>query len=145
MRTAVTTLLALAVLPAPLAADEVLRPNGGQFSVRFPGKPKENTQTTKTPIGDLEVYTATYATSDGRVLTGIISEETTESLTLKTPEEDVLLAKSDIEARKQSLVSMMPEGLFEKLSDEEIRDLIAYLDSAKQVPLPGDSAEAQSK
>jgi cytochrome c1 len=31
---------------------------------------------------------------------------------------------------------MMPEGLLEKLTNEEVRDLIAYLASAQQVPLP---------
>ncbi len=78
----------------------------------------------------------TIATADGRVLTGIVTEETAESLTLKTPKEDVLLAVSEIEARKQSRLSMMPEGLFDKLSDEEIRNLVAYLASPVQVPLP---------
>jgi putative heme-binding domain-containing protein len=77
----------------------------------------------------------TIATVDGRVLTGVVAEEAAESLTLKTPTDDVLLAKSEIEDRKQSLVSMMPEGLFEKLSDAEIRNLIAYLASPVQVPL----------
>jgi hypothetical protein len=70
MRTALPT-LALLVLVAGGAparpAGEVLSPGGGRFSVRFPGKPKETTQTAKTPIGDLKVYTATYATADGNV------------------------------------------------------------------------------
>lgn len=78
----------------------------------------------------------TIATTDGRVLTGIITEEAAESLTLKTPKDDVLIAKSEIEDQKQSLISMMPEGLFEKLSDEEITNLIAYLASPLQVPVP---------
>jgi putative heme-binding domain-containing protein len=78
----------------------------------------------------------TIATTDGRVLTGVVAEEAAESLTLKTPTEDVLLAKSEIEARRQSAVSMMPEGLLEKLSEVEIRNLIAYLGSTNQVPLP---------
>lgn len=78
----------------------------------------------------------TIATSEGRVLTGIIVEESTESLTLKTPKEDVILTKSEIEDRKQSRLSMMPEGLFEKLSEAEIRNLVAYLASPVQVPLP---------
>src|SRR5262249_37297534 len=36
----------------------------GKFSLRFPSKPKETTQTTKTDLGELSVFTATYATSD---------------------------------------------------------------------------------
>jgi cytochrome c1 len=31
---------------------------------------------------------------------------------------------------------MMPEGLLKALSDEEVRDLIAYLRTTSQVPLP---------
>ena len=31
---------------------------------------------------------------------------------------------------------MMPEGLLEKLTNEEVRDLLAYLASPQQVPLP---------
>jgi putative heme-binding domain-containing protein len=89
----------------------------------------------------------TIATADGRVLTGIITEEAAESLTLKTPTDDVLLAKSEIEDRKQSVVSMMPEGLFEKLTDAEIRNLIAYLASPAQVRLPdaGERKEGENE
>jgi hypothetical protein len=57
----------LLVLTAPLAADERITPRGGGFSIRFPGKPKEATQTTKTAIGELKVYTATYATAEGNI------------------------------------------------------------------------------
>ena len=31
---------------------------------------------------------------------------------------------------------MMPDGLLSTLKDDEVRDLIAYLASATQVPLP---------
>jgi hypothetical protein len=31
---------------------------------------------------------------------------------------------------------MMPEGLLTPLSDADVRDLIAYLRGARQVPLP---------
>lgn len=40
-------------------------PPDGNCSVRFPGKPKVATQTTKSALGDLKVFTATYANSDG--------------------------------------------------------------------------------
>src|SRR5688572_3305941 len=42
-------------------------PKGGQFKVRFPGKPEEKSQKTKTPLGELTVYTATFATPDGSI------------------------------------------------------------------------------
>ena len=46
---------------------EEYSPQAGKFSIRFPGKPKESNQTTKSPIGEVKVFTATYATSDGNV------------------------------------------------------------------------------
>jgi hypothetical protein len=63
------TLLAILVVAAPLFAQskkgEDYAPTDGRFSVRFPGKPKEKTDTAKSAIGDLKVFTATYALSDG--------------------------------------------------------------------------------
>jgi hypothetical protein len=34
---------------------------------------------------------------------------------------------------------MMPDGMLDRLSNEEIRDLVAYLAVPRQVPLPGTS------
>ena len=38
-----------------------------------------------------------------------------------------IIAKDDIDAQKKSEVSLMPKGLLDKLSREEILDLIAYV------------------
>jgi hypothetical protein len=62
-------------------------PKDGRFTIRFPGKPKSTTQTARSEIGDLEVSTATYATSDGNVF--LVSytdfpEEATKSEAQKT-------------------------------------------------------------
>jgi hypothetical protein len=46
---------------------EPYTPTGGKFAIRFHGAPKELTQTEKSKIGDLKVFTATYATSGGDV------------------------------------------------------------------------------
>jgi putative heme-binding domain-containing protein len=51
--------------------------------------------------------------------------------------QDAVVSKSDILSREKSSVSMMPEGLLKMLSQEEVRDLIAYLRTTRQVPLPG--------
>jgi hypothetical protein len=57
--------IVLAVAPAAAQRGEKYAPPGGRFSVRFPGLPKEGSQTAKSAIGELKVVTATYATSDG--------------------------------------------------------------------------------
>jgi putative membrane-bound dehydrogenase-like protein len=65
--------------------------------------------------------------ASGRVVQGIVVEETNFGLTVQTPNERVSIPKDQIESRNGSNVSMMPEGLFDRLSDAELRDLVAYL------------------
>ncbi len=67
---------------------------------------------------------------------GIVVEETDASLTLQATEERVVIAKEDIDERETPAISMMPDGQFDTLSNLEICDLIAYLASKSQVPLP---------
>src|SRR5262249_44524083 len=57
----------LLALPALALADDAFKSKDGRYSAHFPGKPKETTQATKSPLGDLKVHTATYATADGNV------------------------------------------------------------------------------
>jgi putative heme-binding domain-containing protein len=75
-------------------------------------------------------------TQSGRTINGIVKQETEKALTIQTPNEMIVLPKDEIENRAQSPLSMMPEGLFDKLKEEEIRDLVAYLASKQQTPLP---------
>ena len=77
--------------------------------------------------------------ADGRVVQGVVVEETPQTIVVQTPNETLRLPAGEIEARKESGLSMMPEGLFDKLSADEIRDLVAYLASPQQVPLPAES------
>jgi putative heme-binding domain-containing protein len=73
---------------------------------------------------------------NGRVISGIIKEENDQALTMQTQNEAIVVPKKDIDTRTQLPVSMMPEGLLDKLTNEEIRDLVGYLASPTQVPLP---------
>jgi putative heme-binding domain-containing protein len=76
------------------------------------------------------------ATTDGRVLTGIIRAEDKDTITLMTANETITLPKSEVEERKASEQSMMPEDLWKALSEQEIRALVSYLASPAQVALP---------
>ncbi len=78
----------------------------------------------------------TVATIDGRLVSGIVRAQSEKTLTIQTVNERVTLPREEIEEFKETNVSMMPEGILEKLSEEEIRDLIAYLASKVQVPEP---------
>jgi len=74
--------------------------------------------------------------ADGRVVQGVITEETPLLVAVQTPNETLRVPAGDIAGRKESGLSMMPEGLFDRLSGEELRDLVAYLGSPRQVGLP---------
>ncbi|MGH9363334.1 MAG: PVC-type heme-binding CxxCH protein, partial [Thermoanaerobaculia bacterium] len=75
-------------------------------------------------------------TRDGRLISGIIRERTERGLVVQTPNERLALGRSEIRDITPLAVSMMPEGALEQLTREEVRDLIAYLSSQAQVPLP---------
>ncbi len=81
-------------------------------------------------------------TAGGRVISGLVKEESDKTLTLQTQNEVLRLDKADIEDRQRSPQSMMPDGLLTPLSSSEVRDLIAYLSGASQVPLPASSPAA---
>jgi putative heme-binding domain-containing protein len=76
-----------------------------------------------------EEYTTTVVeTKDGRVLTGILAAQDKRSLLLRDPEgKEIRLARQDVEQMQASPVSLMPEDQMRSLSDQQIRDLFAYL------------------
>lgn len=77
----------------------------------------------------------TVATVDGRVLSGLIAAETANAVTLRLQEgkEEVLL-RSQIEAMDGSGRSLMPEGLEDGLSPQDLADLIVFLASSESPP-----------
>ena len=80
----------------------------------------------------------TVITNDGRTVSGLIKTENDSALTLHTINEDAVIDKSDIDIRKKSELSLMPEGQLKEMNRAEVRDLIAYLAGRRQVPLPGE-------
>jgi putative membrane-bound dehydrogenase-like protein len=64
---------------------------------------------------------------DGRVVQGVILEETPQMLVVQTANETLRVPASEIAARKESGLSMMPEGLIDRLTADELRDLVGYL------------------
>ncbi len=64
---------------------------------------------------------------DGRLVTGIIRKDSPNGVTVRTVNEELFLPIADIETRKPTPNSVMPEGLLDTLKPDEIRDLIAYL------------------
>ncbi len=82
-------------------------------------------------------YAATYfETGDDQLITGIVLQENESTVTIQTQTGTITLPRKDITSRTESKLSMMPEGLFDQLSEQEVIDLVAYLQSPAQVPLP---------
>lgn len=74
--------------------------------------------------------------NDGRVLSGILVEDTERALTVQTINQRIVLDKNDIDELQPSTVSMMPEGQLEKMQPLEVRNLLSYLATKEQVPFP---------
>lgn len=75
-------------------------------------------------------------TIDGRLVNGVIAEEDATKVVLKTVEQPrLVIAKADIETRKASEKSMMPEGQLDQMKPQEVRDLIKYLQTTEQVEM----------
>ncbi|MCZ2340238.1 MAG: hypothetical protein LC104_00400 [Bacteroidales bacterium] len=77
-----------------------------------------------------------FALVDGRVVNGVVVSETDAVVTVQTDKERIAIPKSDIDSRKKSQLSLMPEGQLQQMKPDDIRNLIAYLMSSNQVPLP---------
>ncbi|MDP6444152.1 MAG: c-type cytochrome [Pirellulaceae bacterium] len=81
----------------------------------------------------------TVQLSSGRVLNGVLLEKTKRTVTLQTDKERVVLDRDDIGDMKTTNQSLMPEGQLKEMSEAKIRDLVAYLMSPGQVPLPSEA------
>lgn len=75
---------------------------------------------------------------DGRVLTGVVTGRTANRITLQTATEKLTLDAADVEESRVTAESLMPNGLLDRLSPEEVRDLVGYLSTKAQVPLAGE-------
>ena len=81
--------------------------------------------------------TVSVLTVDGRIVNGVLAEEDGTKIVLRTPEQPrVVIAKEDIDFRKISPQSMMPDGQLDAMKPQEVIDLVKYLRTTEQVELP---------
>jgi putative heme-binding domain-containing protein len=74
-------------------------------------------------------YIAT--TTDGRILTGMLADETGTSITLKAGEgKDQVILRNQVDDLRSSGKSLMPEGIEKDVTAEQIADVIAYIQAA---------------
>ena len=73
-------------------------------------------------------------TNNGRVITGLLADSTAETVTLlDAKNKRTVLNRNDLDELRESPISLMPDNLLEPLTDQEIRDLFAYLQTDRQV------------
>jgi putative heme-binding domain-containing protein len=72
-----------------------------------------------------------FLLDSGKLVTGTVVEENDDVVKILTDplnvREPTVLSKDEIEERSKSQVSIMPAGLLNKLTEEEIVDLVAYI------------------
>jgi putative membrane-bound dehydrogenase-like protein len=84
--------------------------------------------------------TVVVATTDGRVLTGLVKTDNADGIEIQDAEgKKVQIPKAEVEDRKNSDVSLMPNGIVEGITPQDFADLIAYLETLK------DAAANQAK
>ena len=67
-------------------------------------------------------------TLDGRVITGMVAAQDPQTVTIRTADNrKIILPREDLEIFKAMEKSLMPEDVLKELSDEDIRNLLAYL------------------
>jgi putative heme-binding domain-containing protein len=75
-------------------------------------------------------------TKDGQTLSGTVVRESANELVLRgTANQEIVLAKSNLESRNQASASLMPAGLLDSLNEAEQLDLVAFL---SQLGKPGE-------
>ena len=80
-------------------------------------------------LGIREEFTAfNLTTKDEQTFTGFIAENTPKSVTiLDANSTKTTVAREDIKSLAASATSLMPEGLLEALTPDQVRDLLAYV------------------
>jgi putative heme-binding domain-containing protein len=72
------------------------------------------------------------STKDGRILSGVLADQSGGNLTLATSTgERAVIPQSQVASLRESAVSLMPEDLVKPLKPEELRDLFSYLRSSQ--------------
>lgn len=75
-------------------------------------------------------------TMDGDVLSGLVVERSSAVIEVRNPEASRLFKRSEVDVISPLDQSLMPDGLLDTFSEQQLRDLVTYLFSDHQVALP---------
>ncbi len=111
---------------------------------RYKGNNRSVLQAILDPSHKVDPKFALYSvvTANGKVLSGIIARQDRETITLVSNPENPqpqVIDREDVELVKKSSVSMMPKGIMDRFTRDEILDLLAYIKSItpKKGAVPG--------
>jgi len=79
--------------------------------------------------------TSNIETKDDRSITGIVTKQDANAVTVITANETLIIPRAELKSLAQTELSMMPEGLLQAISENDARDLLAYLRAPAQVPM----------
>jgi len=109
---------------------------GGAIGPELTGYDRDNLENlllnTIDPNASIRAGYVSYVvrTKDGRVLTGIVEDRSGGTITLRSLSgQTTTISDGQIEEMKEMQNSIMPGGLLEPLTDQEVQDLFAYLQS----------------
>ena len=92
-------------------------------------------------LPDFVSYTA--VTTDGETVTGLITSESTASITLRRPNApDATIERGRIKQLKADGKSLMPDGLEQGLAVQDMADLLSFLRQPDGALLPKDKPAA---
>jgi putative heme-binding domain-containing protein len=77
-----------------------------------------------------QFHSEIFELKDGEIVNGIVSKEDALRVFVKTAQANtkpLTIMKSRMKARRKSKLSLMPEGLVDEFSDEDIANLVAFI------------------
>jgi putative membrane-bound dehydrogenase-like protein len=114
-------------------ACHVLYGEGGKIGPDLTGSDRHNVDyILESTINPSDVIPADYRLTvftlkDGRVVSGVIAAETDKAITVQSAAGEMIVSAAEVDKRETLPISLMPEGLFQALGEDAVKDLVAYL------------------
>ncbi len=123
-----------AIFKTSCAICHTLGKEGGKIGPDLTGYERDNLDFMLPAIVDpslaiREEFTAfTVETKDGQTLMGFLDAQTPQSVTIRDLNgQKLVLSRTDLKSLTASPMSLMPEGLLDALSEQQVRDLFGFL------------------
>lgn len=71
--------------------------------------------------------TSVVALKEGRVITGVVVSQTDTNLVIQTDKEQLTVPRSEIDQMRNTGKSLMPDGILDAMTAEQVRDLFGFM------------------